>query len=263
MKKSIIYLAMAAMALSASKVSAEEGKVTFGLEVAPAVTWLTMSDHPEIEEDGAKMKFNGGLVVYFNYGDENKYSVFTGLNYNSYGGFLEGNLVSAAAHGNANAVKITNNTDPIVGCLNKERLKYNFGEFEIPVGVRLRTGSFGNWRFACHLNLGLAVTVHGNASMKDYSTYKLDDYSRKTYSYSPMRLRGTYGLALGVEYDLDAVVLTGKVRYKGSMSNMYFYNDGMFNPSATLNLQDKEDKTYSENVTFLPHILEIAVGVLF
>ncbi|MBQ3895830.1 MAG: outer membrane beta-barrel protein [Paludibacteraceae bacterium] len=259
MKKSIIYLAMAAMALSASKVSAEEGKVTFGLEVAPAVTWLTMSDHPEIEEDGAKMKFNGGLVVYFNYGDENKYSVFTGLNYNSYGGFLEGNLASAALKGNANAAAQT-----ALG-LNKERLKYNFGEFEIPVGVRLRTGSFGNWRFAAHLNLGLAVTVHGNASMKDYNgaAYPLDDYSRKTYSYSPMRLRGTYGLALGAEYDLDAVVLTGKVRYKGSMSNMYFYKDGMFNPSATLNLQDPEDKTYSENVTFLPHILEIAVGVLF
>ncbi|MBQ6962976.1 MAG: outer membrane beta-barrel protein [Paludibacteraceae bacterium] len=259
MKKSIIYLAMAAMALSASKVSAEEGKVTFGLEVAPAVTWLTMSDHPEIEEDGAKMKFNGGLVVYFNYGDENKYSVFTGLNYNSYGGFLEGNLAAAAAKGNANAAA------QLVTGPNKERLKYNFGEFEIPVGVRLRTGSFGNWRFAAHLNLGLAVTVHGNASMKDYNgtAYPLDDYSRKTYSYSPMRLRGTYGLALGAEYDLDAVVLTGKVRYKGSMSNMYFYNDGMFNPSATLNLQDKEDKTYSENVTFLPHILEIAVGVLF
>lgn len=257
MKKSIIYLAMAAMALSAGKVSAEEGKVTFGLEVAPAVTWLTMSDHPEIEEDGAKMKFNGGLVVYFNYGDENKYSVFTGLNYNSYGGFLEGNLASAALKGNANAAAQT-----ALG-LNKERLKYNFGEFEIPVGVRLRTGSFGNWRFAAHLNLGLAVTVHGNASMKDYGDYQLDDYSRKTYSYSPMRLRGTYGLALGAEYDLDAVVLTGKVRYKGSMSNMYFYNDGMFNPSATLNLQDKEDKTYSENVTFLPHILELAIGVLF
>ena len=260
MKKSIIYLAMAAMALSAGKVSAEEGKVTFGLEVAPAVTWLTMSDHPEIEEDGAKMKFNGGLVVYFNYGDENKYSVFTGLNYNSYGGFLEGNLAAAAAKGNANAAA------QLVTGPNKERLKYNFGEFEIPVGVRLRTGSFGNWRFAAHLNLGLAVTVHGNASMKDYNganDYKYDDYSRKTYSYSPMRLRGTYGLALGAEYDLDAVVLTGKVRYKGSMSNMYFYNDGMFNPSATLNLQDKEDKTYSENVTFLPHILEIAVGVLF
>lgn len=257
MKKSIIYLAMAAMALSAGKVSAEEGKVTFGLEVAPAVTWLTMSDHPEIEEDGAKMKFNGGLVVYFNYGDENKYSVFTGLNYNSYGGFLEGNLASAALKGNANAAAQT-----ALG-LNKERLKYNFGEFEIPVGVRLRTGSFGNWRFAAHLNLGLAVTVHGNASMKDYGDYQLDDYSRKTYSYSPMRLRGTYGLALGAEYDLDAVVLTGKVRYKGSMSNMYFYKDGMFNPSATLNLQDKEDKTYSENVTFLPHILELAIGVLF
>ena len=245
------------MALSAGKVSAEEGKVTFGLEVAPAVTWLTMSDHPEIEEDGAKMKFNGGLVVYFNYGDENKYSVFTGLNYNSYGGFLEGNLASAALKGNANAAAQT-----ALG-LNKERLKYNFGEFEIPVGVRLRTGSFGNWRFAAHLNLGLAVTVHGNASMKDYGDYQLDDYSRKTYSYSPMRLRGTYGLALGAEYDLDAVVLTGKVRYKGSMSNMYFYKDGMFNPSATLNLQDDNDKTYSENVTFLPHILEIAVGVLF
>ena len=245
------------MALSAGKVSAEEGKVTFGLEVAPAVTWLTMSDHPEIEEDGAKMKFNGGLVVYFNYGDENKYSVFTGLNYNSYGGFLEGNLASAALKGNANAAAQT-----ALG-LNKERLKYNFGEFEIPVGVRLRTGSFGNWRFAAHLNLGLAVTVHGNASMKDYGDYQLDDYSRKTYSYSPMRLRGTYGLALGAEYDLDAVVLTGKVRYKGSMSNMYFYKDGMFNPSATLNLQDKEDKTYSENVTFLPHILELAIGVLF
>ena len=259
MKKSIIYLAMAVMALSAGNVSAEEGKVTFGLEVAPAVTWLTMSDHPEIEEDGAKMKFNGGLVVYFNYGDENKYSVFTGLNYNSYGGFLEGNLASAALKGNANAAAQT-----ALG-LNKERLKYNFGEFEIPVGVRLRTGSFGNWRFAAHLNLGLAVTVHGNASMKDYNgaAYPFDDYSRKTYSYSPMRLRGTYGLALGAEYDLDAVVLTGKVRYKGSMSNMYFYKDGMFNPSATLNLQDKEDKTYSENVTFLPHILELAIGVLF
>ncbi|MBO6005446.1 MAG: hypothetical protein J6P49_01100 [Paludibacteraceae bacterium] len=258
MKKSIFCLAAAAMLLTAGMASAEEGKVTFGLEISPAVTWLGMTDHAEVETDGAKMKFNGGLVVYFNYGDENRYSLFTGLNYNSYGGFLEGNLASAAKNGSANAA-----ASLAIGAPSKERVKYNFGEFEIPIGVRLRTGSFNNWRFAAHLNLGLAVTVHGNATMKDYGTYALDNYKRKTYSYDPMRIRGTYGLAVGAEYDLDAVTLTGKIRYKGSMSNMYFYRDGMFNPAASLNVADSEDKVYTQNVTFLPHILELAIGVLF
>lgn len=262
MKISVILASVTCLFYSFTASAIDEGKVTFGLEVAPAVTWLGMNDHPEVECDGAKMKFNGGIVVYFNYGDENKYSVFTGLNYNSYGGFLKGDLVKAAKDGRT----VSSVYASPAGINSRyERVKYNFGEFEIPVGVRFRTGDINNWRFAAFLNLGLGITVHGNASMKDYNSaiYQLDNYTRKNFNYSPMRFRGTYGIALGAEYDLEAVVLTGKVRYKGSMTNMYFYKDDMFNPSASLNLNANYDRHYSENVCFMPHTLELAVGVLF
>ena len=261
MKKILLSLA-ALVVMAPSTVSAiEDSPISFGIDIAPAITWLGMGSHPEVESDGSKMKFNAGVDVYYSFGSDYKYSIYTGLNYNNYGGWLKGDIAATAAEHGKEATATS------------ERAKYNFSELELPIGVRFRTGNFGKFRFAAHINLGIAAVLYGHATMGGHD-YMYGDrhivhnsYDKESYEYSPMRVRGTFGIAIGAEYNLlDAVVLTAKLRYKGSITNMYFYNSddtNMSNPSATLDLKNSDDNFYSDPVTFRPHIFELVLGVLF
>lgn len=246
--KKLLVAGMAVVALMSgnSVMASEEGQWSFALDVAPAISWLGTGDNNEVDGDGARMKINPGLTVYYNFGNENRYSAFTGLNLNSFGGWLKGT--------------------PKSNVVASERVRYAFQEMEIPVGVRFRTGAYGSFRFAVHLNLGLGIPVSGKAY--DYSVSPvqvaglsdIEDGDNGSYSTAPVRM--TYGLAVGTEYDLDFVVLTGKIRYKGSLTNMYFHNDGPFTAAKALNLADK-DGIYNKGVAYRPSLLELAIGVIF
>lgn len=234
----------------------EEGRWTFGLDLAGGVAWLSPGNNSDIESDGARLKFNPGLLVYRNFGRENRYSLFTGLNINSYGGWLKGNVSNT---------DLTYNGVTYSNVSISERVRYNFRELEIPVGMRLRTGYYGPWRFGFHLNLGLGVTVLGDAYADDVKVANVvvvKGYEGNNYDYSPALLRMTFGVALGTDYDLDFVTLTAKLRYKGSVTNMYFYDHGMFNPGRALNLR-VDNNYYDKNITYRPSILEFVIGALF
>ena len=257
MKKIVFALAaLASIVMGGNSYAAEEGKWTFGLDFAGGVSWLGVGDNRKVEGDGARLKFSPGLLVYRNFGTENRYSVFSGLNINSYGGWLKGKVDNAD-------IVYKGTTYP--GASFSERVRYNFREIEVTVGMRLRTGSYGPWRFSFHLNLGLGLTVLGDAYADDIkinNAVVVEGYEGENFDYSPALLRMTYGVALGTEYDLDFVTLTAKLRYKGSVTNMYFYDHGMFNPGRALNLR-VENNYYDKNITFRPSTLEFVIGALF
>lgn len=226
--KRIIIIAAVLLGLN-TWLFAEEGKVSFGLEVSPAISWLNV-DHPQIIADGSSLKLNGGLLININLGKS--YSLVTGLSYNSYGGTLKG----------IDSVTV--------------KVKYEFNEFEIPIGLKLRTGTFGKMRFAAHLGTGLGIEI------KPTETYGFYE-NKKIKNFSIMPIRALYNLGLGVEYDLGEVVLTGRIGYKGWLSNLYFYKDKLNLPADQLELVDLTAKTYQEKIIFQPSQWVLSIGVIF
>lgn len=138
MKKTFIGIVAAIMLSSGVANAADEERFTFGLEVAPSVSWLTNGGHKNVESDGAKFKFAGGLVAYYNFGVDNKYAVFSGINYNGYGGQMKGDILS-------------NN-----GKIGTTQVEYDFQELEIPPGFAIpnRVSRSGPIHSACQSGIG-------------------------------------------------------------------------------------------------------------
>lgn len=230
--KKVILLAVATL-LSITSLFAEEGKVSFGLELSPAMTWLNTS-HSKIGPDGNSVKLNGGLILNINLGKA--YSIVTGLRYNTYGGSFDGDLET-------------------------REIKYEFNEFEIPIGLKLRTGSFGKMRFAAHLSTGMGIEFKPKETIVEEPGY--DNKPVKDFKIMP--IRALYNLGAGLEYDLGEVVLTGKVSYKGWFSNLFFYSDKMNIPTHQLELlgEPVASPIYEEKFTFQPSAVEVTFGVIF
>ncbi len=207
-----------------------EEKYSFAFDIAPSVTWFTNTNSTIDINDGARAKFSGGFTFYANYASENKVSVFTGINYNSYGGWLKSELL------------------PL-------RARYAFQEIEIPVGVRLRSNPLDGWRIAFHAGLGLGITTIGKATLPG-------QYKNKNFDYKPSPLRATYQFAIGAEYNLQIVAITAKIRYQGGISNSYFYRGNqIFKPINVLDLQQTHDALH-ETITFRPSMIELVLGVI-
>jgi hypothetical protein len=256
MKKTFIGIVAAIMLSSGVANAADEERFTFGLEVAPSVSWLTNGGHKNVESDGAKFKFAGGLVAYYNFGADNKYAVFSGINYNGYGGQMKGDIL-----------------DSKNGKIGTTQVEYDFQELEIPLGLRFRTGSVGPVRFTAHANLGLGIVTTGHAEGHSIAENSTDGslvgtfYDGKPSNYGPARLRGTFGLALGAEYDVDAAIITAKIRWRGGLTNTYFHKNGL-TPVRTLDLSDElydqcHGNYYSNRLHMRAHSIDFVVGVLF
>lgn len=237
--KTRITLLIAASLLSLNSLFAEEGKVSFGLEVCPSVNWLNTNTQ-DIEANGSSMKLNGGLNINFNLGKS--YAIVSGLRYNTFGGYLTGK----------NSSMVT------------ENVKYEFNELEIPIGVKLRTGSIGKIRFAAHLSAGLGIDFKAKATIDD-NTNPLNNYENESFDYKIQPIRTLYNLGIGAEYDLDATIVTAKVNYKGWFTGTYLYNNNFTDASKNLDINalNAGRTTYTEGIIFQPSALEICIGVLF
>lgn len=242
----LFLMGAVATLLSQSAFAADEDKISIGLEVAPTFSWLSVpSEIDNVEGDGGHIKFDAGLNVFYNFGTDNRYSFVSGIHYNGMGGYLKG----SGSYLNAEGVAIN----------AKERVKYNFQEFEIPAGIRLRTGSFDKFRFDAILGIGLGILTSGQASCSSNG----NDYEGKTYGYGKMPLRGLYNLGLGAEYDLGSIVLTGRINYKGSITPIYFYDDDLTDASRYLDLDETNAVKYADKIKFRPSNLEFAIGCIF
>lgn len=237
--KTRITLLIAAGILSFNSLFAEEGKVSFGLDVCPSVNWLNTKT-TNIKSDGSSLKLNGALNINFNLGKS--YAIVTGLRYNTFGGILTGkNLANTS-----------------------ETVKYEFNELEIPFGFKLRTGSIGDIRFAAHLGVGLGIDFKGKATIDDNAISTLR-YENQAYDYKIQPFRTLYNLGIGAEYDLDATIITAKINYKGWFTGTYMYNNSINNPSKFLDLNTSNPTRteYADKIIFQPSALELCIGVLF
>lgn len=217
---------------------ADTEKINIGLEISPSFTWLNI-DNGSVDPDGGKMKFNGSLNVYFNL--TNNYALKTGLGFNTYGGNLEGE---------------SNATIAI-----KENFTYNFQEIEVPFALKLRTNSFDEFRFTATIGVGMGIMVNGHATKNSGEAR----YKKENYDYSLFPIRALYNLGIGTEYNLKGTILMARLNYKGSFSNLYFYDNGWGRPSNNLDLHisSKQGKMYDEKIIFRPSAFELVVGVLF
>lgn len=241
--KTKITLALATFILATNFVFSQESetkKLNFGLDVIPAITWLNINN-PQVQSDGSKIKLNGGLNIYFNLGDS--YAIVTGLRYNTYGGKLQGTK------------------DNIV-----ENISYKFREIEIPVGLKLRTKAIGSMRYVAHLNVGAGFEIKPGASRTDATDTNLN-YENNVGNYKLLLTRALYNLGLGVEYDLQGIVLTGRINYKGWFTPLYFYVDDITTATKQLNLAPPAGTAsaniYDTPIKFKPSAFELAIGVLF
>jgi len=206
-------------------------KITLGIELAPAFTWLNIKND-QIESDGGKLKLNVGLNAFINLTD--RYSIVTGIHVNTYGGQLKGSY---------------------------DQVSYKFNEIELPIGLKLRTGSFDDWRFTANMGLGAGILFNGSAT-KDTGS---DTYTNENYNYNLFPLRALYNLGIGFEYDLHGAILTGRINYKGWLTSLYFYDHGIGNATRNLDLKEPSTTTttYNSDIYFKPSSLEFVMGVIF
>lgn len=210
-------------------------KLTFGLEISPAYTWLN-TDNGQVDSDGGKIKLNGGLNIFYNV--QERAAFYTGVHLNGYGGVLKGET----------------------GIIT-DVVEYNFREVEIPLGLKLRTGNFDKYRFTAQLGAGMGILYNSSAS-KNQGLYT---YDNERFDYKLFPIRALYNLSIGAEYDLKGAVLTARINYKGWFSNIYFYDKGVGYPARNLDLilPDETINTYSRNIVFQPSALELLVGIMF
>jgi len=234
-KFALVFVFLILFANAMFSADEKEHKVSFGLDVTPAITWLNITN-PEVKTDGSKIKLNGGLNLYFNLADS--YAIATGLRLNSYGGVLRG-------------------TDNLL----TEKISYKFQEVEIPIGLKLRTGSIGNVRIAANLGLGLGIMIKGSAS-KEVGSGLDQAYKDESFGYNLLFTRALYNLGLGVEYNLHGVILTGSLNYKGWFTPIYFYKSDITTPTQQLSLAPT-GHNYKKDIKFEPSALELAIGILF
>lgn len=232
MKK--ITLLSFVLAMSASLFAQDIQKINIGIKVAPAITWFGINN-PEVSSDGAKMRFNAGVELQYNFTEN--YSLVTGVNFNTIGGKLEGD------------VKTTESV------LSTE-VSYNFHEIELPIGMKLRTNDFSGFRYFAQFGLGAGFAFSGKATKKD-------DYKRQSYDNKIMPIRALYNVGIGVEYDLNGTILIGGLNYKGFISNMYFYKDGISKPLNKLDLNPDNPYTYDQSILLRPSAFELVLGVMF
>ncbi len=218
-------------------------KVDFNLELAPAITWMSINNK-QVDSDGSNVKLNVGMNVNWNLADS--YAFVSGLRLNTFGGDLTGN----------------NGTNP------SETVLYEIQEFEIPIGMKFRTPEvIENMRFSFNLGLGFGIAFKAHATKTYPSSLSSMDYENDDFDYKLMPFRGIYNVGAGVEYSLGELTLTGRLNYKGSLTSIYFYESGGSMGSATnyldLNSNYTDRSQYNESIKFSPNAFEIAVGVIF
>lgn len=206
--------------------SLDFSKMSFGLKISPAVSWINVVN-TDMQADGAALKFGVGGVL--GYELLPNFSLISGVNYNSYGGYVYDN-------------KSLNDTV----FRNNYTVVYN--EVEVPLVVKIRTKP--NNKTAYFLQGGFSAGFVINAAEKRIPLAKntKPEYTDMTLKTNPTRLNCLFGA--GVEYSLSKKTnLFGLVQYKNSLTNLA-------NNVAYGN-------RYASLLQIYPGSMEFSVGVMF
>lgn len=206
--------------------SLDFSKMSFGLKISPAVSWINVVN-ADMQADGAALKFGVGGVL--GYELLPNFSLISGLNYNSYGGYVYDN-------------KSLNDT------VFRNNYMASYSEVEIPIAVKLRTKP--SHKMAYFVQGGFSAGFVNNAMEKRIPLAKgaKPEYTDMSLKTNPTRLNCLLGA--GVEYSLGKKTnLFGLVMYKNSLTNLA-------NNVAYGN-------RYASSLQMYPGSMEFSVGIMF
>jgi len=179
---------LAILIFATSSVFAQDKAFSIGLKVAPAMSWMGISNK-YAENDGVRAKCNAGVSIFYNFHEN--FSFVTGLNVNSLGGKLKP-------------------TDKANGLLDEAFLKrYRITELELPLLIKMQTEQFNQMRYFLKVGFGVGAIVQARDSEKD----KLD---KKLYN----TVLTSYIVGIGTEYEVARnVALVAELRFDGGISS--------------------------------------------
>jgi hypothetical protein len=137
-----------------------QSPIRLGAHFDPVVTWFSTRT-PEIDKDGSKLGFNGGLIVedYFT----KNYAFVTGLSFTSLGGNLLYHEEESLTIGNGSHVTLPAGTT----------VAYTINYLTIPVALKLKSNEIGYFTyyaqlgFSPQINIGSKATTTGSLLTKD------------------------------------------------------------------------------------------------
>jgi opacity protein-like surface antigen len=206
----------------------QDQPVRLGLKIAPIISWMNPNEK-DYTANGSALGFSFGFVSEFRLAEH--YAISTGFNFS----FLSGNLKFPYAQSSD------------TGTMNR---KYNFRYLEIPLMVKMKTKSYGNFDFFGQIGFGtgfmLRTQVNDNFITQTHGTIS-DKTNLSTSEVSFIREALLVGL--GTEYKIDeSISLILGLSYSNSLNNV---------------LQGKNNRDPGLSNRSSLNYVELNIGVLF
>lgn len=206
--------------------SLDLSKMSFGLKVSPAISWINVVN-TDMQADGATLKLGVGGVL--SYELLPNFALVSGVNYNSYGGYVYDN-------------ESLNNTE------FRNNYKVNYDEIEVPIAVKLKTKPSNKMAYFLQGGFSAGFIVNSYEKRIPLAKNAKPAYTDISLMTNPTRLNSLLGA--GVEYSLGKKTkLFGQISYKTSLTNL-------------ANSAAYADR-YPSLLQMYPGSMEFSVGIMF
>lgn len=211
-----------------SKIRFED--ITFGVKISPSIAWLNVN-HNDVQTDGATLKFGAGILA--QYEINSMLSVVSGVNYNSFGGYVFDNL--------------SLNTPT-----NKDNYKLNYSQIEIPLGLKINTPAFNRMSYYAQAGVSAGFIISANeAHSSTQPDTEIPDINILSLT-SPSTVGCFFGL--GTSYTLyKGLKLFGEINYKITLSNLAVGN----------NYMNDNVHNYTQPIELYPSAMDFSIGLMF
>jgi len=200
--------------------------MSFGLKVSPAISWVNVVN-TDMQADGAALKMGVGGVL--SYELLPNFSLVSGVNYNSYGGYVYDN-------------------ESLNDTLFRNNYKVSYSEIEVPIAVKLKTKPSNKMAYFLQGGFSAGFVINSSEKRIPLAKNAKPAYTDISLMTNPTRLNCLLGA--GVEYSLGKkTTLFGLISYKNSLTNLA-------NSSAYSN-------RYVSSLQIYPGSMDFSVGIMF
>jgi Outer membrane protein beta-barrel domain len=222
-------------------ISAQSQEIHFGFQMSPTYNWMGTNNN-KINNNGSVLGIKIGLVG--DYRISESYSLTGGLNFHfNTGGKLQYTNPGRqwSQNGLPDSVMPSNTT-----------LKFNLTYLEIPMGFKMRTQQFGDFRYFAELPI---ITLSFNTASSGTITGTSFDQDRIDILNQVRFFNLSWGMGAGLEYQISSgTTLVGGLYYNKGFVDVTSDNGKIYEPGKP-SIDDESRGTIS-NIT-------LRLGVIF
>jgi hypothetical protein len=147
-----------------------QSPVRLGAHIDPVFSWFSTKTS-DIEKDGARLGYNGGLIVEYYFAPN--YALVTGLNLTQLGGNLKYQQATTITTGESDEIVLPAGTT----------VAYNVNYLSIPIALKLKSNQIGYFTYFAELgftpqvNIGSRASSEGNAIHKDNVSKEINAFN--------------------------------------------------------------------------------------